>query len=154
VRRAFEDLAAKFAGRLTGVLVQPMVTGGVEVIMGVVQEPVFGPLVVFGLGGVATEVLGDHSARLAPLTDADAGDLIRSIRAAPLLLGHRGAPAADLAALSDALLRVSRLAGDLPEVAELDLNPVIARPDGVFAVDARIRVTSQLAADPFLRRLR
>jgi acyl-CoA synthetase (NDP forming)/GNAT superfamily N-acetyltransferase len=154
VRRAFADLAAKFAGRLTGVLVQPMVTGGVEVIMGVVQEPVFGPLVVFGLGGVATEVLGDHSARLAPLTDADASAMIRSIRAAPLLLGHRGTPAADLAALSDALLRVSRLADDLPEVAELDLNPVIARPDGAFAVDARVRVTSQAAADPFLRKLR
>ena len=154
VRRAFKDLAGKFAGRLTGVLVQPMVTGGVEVIMGVVQEPVFGPLVVFGLGGVATEVLGDHSARLAPLTDADAAGMIRSIRAAPLLLGHRGTPAADLAALSDVLLRVSRLADDLPEVAELDLNPVIARPDGAFAVDARIRVTSQAAADPFLRRLR
>src|SRR5450755_377913 len=154
VRRCFEDLAVKFAGRLTGVLIQPMVTGGVEVIIGVVQEPVFGPLVVFGLGGVATEVLGDHSARLAPLTGADADAMIRSIRAAPLLAGHRGAPAADLAALSDALLRVSRLADDLPEVAELDLNPVIARPDGVFAVDARIRVTSQAAADPFLRRLR
>jgi acyl-CoA synthetase (NDP forming) len=73
--------------------------------------------------------------------------MIRSIRAAPLLSGHRGAPAADLATLSDALLRVSRLADDLPEVAELDLNPVIARPDGAFAVDARIRVTSQPAAD-------
>ena len=154
VRRAFEDLAGKFAGRLTGVLVQPMITGGIEVIVGVVQEPVFGPLVVFGLGGVTTEVLGDHSARLAPLTDADAAGMIRSIRAAPLLLGHRGTPAADLAALSDVLLRVSRLADDLPEVAELDLNPVIARPDGAFAVDARIRVTSQAAADPFLRRLR
>ena len=153
-RRTFGEFAARFAGRLTGVLVQPMVTGGVEVIMGVVQEPVFGPLVVFGLGGVATEVLGDHSARLAPLTDTEAGDLVRSIRAAPLLLGHRGTPAADLAALTDTLLRVSRLADDLPEVAELDLNPVIARADGVFAVDARVRVTSQAAADPFLRRLR
>jgi len=154
VRRAFDDLAATFGDRLAGTLVQPMITGGVEVIMGVVQEPVFGPLVVFGLGGVATEVLGDHTARLAPLTDADASAMIRSIRAAPLLLGHRGTPAADLAALSDALLRVSRLADDLPEVAELDLNPVIARPDGAFAVDARIRVTSQAAADPFLRKLR
>jgi acyl-CoA synthetase (NDP forming) len=147
-------LAAKFAGRLTGALVQPMITGGIEVIIGVVQEPVFGPLVVFGLGGIATEVLGDHSARLEPLTSTDADDLIRSIRAAPLLLGHRGTPAADLTALSDALLRISRLAGDLPEVAELDLNPVIARPDGIYPVDARIRITSQAAADPFLRRLR
>ena len=88
----------------------------------------FGPLVVFGLGGVATEVLGDHAARLAPLTGADADDLIRSIRAAPLLLGYRGQPPADLAGLRDTLLRVSRLADDLPQVAELDLNPVIARP--------------------------
>jgi acyl-CoA synthetase (NDP forming) len=131
-----------------------MITGGTEVIIGVVQEPVFGPLVVFGLGGVATEVLGDHAARLAPLTDTDADDLIHSIRAAPLLLGHRGQPAADIGALRDALLRISRLADDLPQVTELDLNPVIARPDGVFAVDARIRVTSHGAADPFLRQLR
>jgi acyl-CoA synthetase (NDP forming) len=154
VRRAFDELTGKFAGRLAGVLVQKMITGGVEVIIGVVQEPVFGPLVVFGLGGVATEALGDHSARLAPLTDTDASSMIHSIRAAPLLLGHRGTQAADLAALSDTLMRVSRLADDLPEVAELDLNPVIARPDGVFAVDARIRITSQSMTDPFLPRLR
>jgi acyl-CoA synthetase (NDP forming) len=104
-------------------------------------------VVVFGLGGVATEVLGDHVARLAPLTDADADDLINSIRAAPALRD------VDTAALRDALLRVSRLADDLPQVAELDLNPVIARPDGVIAVDARIRVTSHRLADPFLRKL-
>jgi len=114
---------------------------------------VFGPVVVFGLGGVATEVLGDRVARLAPLTGADADDLIHSIRAAPVLLGHGGQPAADIEALRDTLLRVSRLADDLPQVAELDLNPVIARPDGVIAVDARIRVTSHRLADPFLRQL-
>ena len=84
-----------------------------ETIIGVVQEPVFGPLVVFGLGGIATEVLGDHAARLAPLTDTDADDLIHEIRAAPLLLGHRGQPAADTEALRGTLLRVSRLADDL-----------------------------------------
>jgi acyl-CoA synthetase (NDP forming) len=114
---------------------------------------VFGPLVVFGLGGVATEVLQDHAARLAPLTSADADDLIHSIRAAPLLFGYRGQPSTNVVALRDTLLRVSRLADDLPQVAELDLNPVIARPDGVTAVDARIRVTSHGAADPFLRQL-
>ena len=130
-----------------------MITGGTEVIIGVVQEPVFGPLVVFGLGGVATDVLDDYAARLAPLTTTDADDLIHSIRAAPLLLGHRGQPPADIAALRDTLLRVSRLADDLPEVSELDLNPVIARADGVTAVDARIRVTAHAAADPFLRQL-
>jgi acyl-CoA synthetase (NDP forming) len=130
-----------------------MITDGTEVIVGVQDDQMFGPLVVFGLGGVATEVLADHAARLAPLTEADADMLINSIRSAPLLHGHRGAPAADLAALRDALMRVSRLADDLPEVAELDLNPVIARPDGVVAVDARIKVTPQVPQDPFLRRL-
>ena len=153
VRAAMGRLQARFAGRLSGVLVEPMITGGLETIIGVVQEPVFGPVVVFGLGGVATDVLGDHAARLAPLTDADADDLIHSIRAAPALLGHNGRPGADIDALRDTLLRVSRLANDLPQVAELDLNPVIARPDGAIAVDARIRVTSHRLADPFLRRL-
>ena len=153
VRAAMSRLQAKFAGRMSGVLVEPMITGGVETIVGVVQEPVFGPVVVFGLGGVATDVLGDHAARLAPLTGADADDLIHSIRAAPALLGRSGRPAADIGAVRDTLLRVSRLADDLPQVAELDLNPVIARPDGVIAVDARIRVTSHRLADPFLRQL-
>jgi acyl-CoA synthetase (NDP forming) len=153
VRAAMGRLQARFAGRLSGVLVEPMITGGLEIIIGVVQEPVFGPVVMFGLGGVATDMLSDYAARLAPLTDADADDLIHSIRAAPALLGHSGRPGADIDALRDSLLRVSRLANDLPQVAELDLNPVIARPDGAIAVDARIRVTSRRLADPFLRRL-
>ena len=153
VRAAMSRLQAKFAGRMSGVLVEPMITGGVETIVGVVQEPVFGPVVVFGLGGVATDVLGDHAARLAPLTGADADDLIHSIRAAPALLGQPGLPAADIGAVRDTLLRISRLADDLPQVAELDLNPVIARSNGVTAVDARIRVTSHRLADPFLRQL-
>jgi acyl-CoA synthetase (NDP forming)/RimJ/RimL family protein N-acetyltransferase len=153
VRAAFGKFSGEFGERLTGALVQPMITAGTEVIIGVVQDPVFGPLVVFGLGGVATEVLGDHTARLAPLTTEDAGEMIRGVRAAPLLLGHRGSEAVDIAALTDTLLRVSELAGDLPEVAELDLNPVVAKPDGVFAVDARVRVTSRDTSDPFLRQL-
>jgi acyl-CoA synthetase (NDP forming)/GNAT superfamily N-acetyltransferase len=154
VRGAMRRLEARFPGQLSGVVIQPMIAGGTELIIGVVQEPVFGPLVVFGLGGVATEVLGDHAARLAPLTGADADDLIHSVRAATLLLGYRGQPAADIDGLRDTLLRVSRLAADLPQVAELDLNPVIARPDGITAVDARIRVASHGSADPFLRQLR
>jgi len=154
VRAGYRALAERFGPRMSAAMIQPMITGGAEVIIGVVQEPVFGPLVVFGLGGVATDVLGDRSARLSPLTDADADALIRSVRAAPLLLGHRGAPAADLTALQDILLRVSRLADDLPQVAELDLNPVIARPDGAYVVDARIRVVPARPADPYLRRLR
>ena len=132
VAEAYRTLAADFGPRLQRVLVQPMLAGGVEVHIGVVQEPVFGPLVVFGSGDPATEVPGDQVARLTPLTDADAGEMINSVRAAPLLAGRRGTPPADTAALADALLRVSRLADDLPEVSELDLNPVVARPDGVL----------------------
>jgi acyl-CoA synthetase (NDP forming) len=124
VRAGYRALAERFGTRMSAAVIQPMITGGTEVIIGVVQEPVFGPLVVFGLGGVATDVLSDRSARLTPLTDTGAAALIRSVRAAPLLLGHRGTPPADLAALQNTLLRVSRLADDLPQVAELDLNPV------------------------------
>ena len=149
VRAAMRRLHSGLGGRMSGVLVEPMITGGIETIVGVVQEPVFGPVVVFGLGGIATGVLADHAARLAPLTDVDADDLIRSIRAARALLEHE----AGAAALRDVLLRVSQLADDLPQVAELDLNPVIVRPDGAVAVDARIRVTSHHLADPFLRQL-
>jgi acyl-CoA synthetase (NDP forming)/GNAT superfamily N-acetyltransferase len=154
VRAGYRALAERFGARMSAALIQPMVTGGTEVIIGVVQEPVFGPLVVFGLGGIATDVIGDRSARLTPLTDTDAAALIRSIRAAPLLLGHRGSQAADLPALQDVLMRVSQLADDLPQVAELDLNPVIARPDGAYVVDTRVRVLPAPPADPYLRRLR
>jgi len=154
VRAGYHRLSETFGARLSGVLVEPMISGGTEVLIGVKDDQMFGPLVVFGLGGVATEVLADHAARLAPLTDADADTLINSIRSAPLLHGHRGAPAADLDALREVLLRVSRLSDDLPEVTELDLNPVIARPDGAIAVDARIRVAPQVPQDPFLRKLR
>jgi acyl-CoA synthetase (NDP forming)/GNAT superfamily N-acetyltransferase len=154
VRASYAQLAARFGDDLRQVLVQPMITAGVEVLVGVVHEPVFGPLVVFGLGGLATDVLGDHTARLTPLTDVDADEMIRGIRAAPLLLGHRGSAPVDTGAVAEILLRVSRLADDIPEVAELDLNPVIALADGVRPVDARIRLAPATPADPFLRRLR
>ena len=98
-------------------------------------------------------MLADRAARLAPLTESEAEDLIRSTRAASLLLGRRGVPAADLAALREMLLRVSRMADDLPQIAELELSPVIARPDGVQAVDARIRIQAAEPADAYLRRL-
>jgi acyl-CoA synthetase (NDP forming)/GNAT superfamily N-acetyltransferase len=154
VRSGYRRLADRFGARLAGVAVQPMISGGTEVLIGVQDDQMFGPLVVFGLGGVATEMLADHAARLAPLTEADADMLINSLRSAPLLRGHRGVPAAGLKALRGVLLRVSRLTDDLPEISELDLDPVIAGPDGAIAVDARIRVTPQVPQDPFLRRLR
>ncbi len=153
VAEGYRMLVAGFGPRLQRVLVQPMLAGGVEMIIGVAQEPVFGPLVVFGSGDAAAEVPGDQVARLTPLTDADADEMIHAVRAAPLLAGRRGTPPADTVALADALLRVSRLADDLPEVSELDLNPVVARPDGVWCVDVRVRISPAEPRDPFLRRL-
>jgi acyl-CoA synthetase (NDP forming) len=154
VRAAHRRLTERFGQRQRQILVQPMIAGGTEVIIGVSDDHMFGPLVVFGLGGAATEIRADHSARLTPLTDIDADQLVGSIRSAPLLRGHRAQPAADLGALRGLLLRVSRLTDDLPEVTELDLNPVIARPDGAFVVDARIKVMPYQRQDPFLRKLR
>ena len=153
VRRGFRSLQETFGGRLAGVIVQPVITGGVEVRISVLHEQVAGPLVLFGLGGAAGDGPADQAARLAPLTESDADDLIRSAPAAPRLLGRRGAPAADLPALRDMLLRVSRMADDLPQIAELELSPVIARPDGVQAVDGRIRIQAAEPADAHLRRL-
>jgi acyl-CoA synthetase (NDP forming) len=119
-----------------------MITGGVETIIGVADDPLFGPLVAFGLGGVHVEILGDVRFRLAPLTDRDADELLREIRGLRLLQGYRGHPPADLDALRELLLRVSRLAIEIPEIAELDLNPVMAMAPGhgCRIVDARIRV--------------
>jgi acyl-CoA synthetase (NDP forming)/GNAT superfamily N-acetyltransferase len=153
VRRGFRSLREAFGHRLAGVIVKPIVTGGVEVMISVLQEKVVGPLVLFGIGGAAADALADRAARLAPLTDSDADELIRSIRAAPLLLGHPGAPGVDLTALRDLLLRVSQMVDDLPQIAELELSPVFARPDGVQAVDARIRLQAAEPADAHLRRL-
>ena len=154
VRHGYAELAGRFCDDLHQILVQPMLAEGVEVLVGVAHEAVFGALIVFGLGGVATDVLGDHTARLSPLTDVDAHEMIRGIRAAPLLYGHRGSVPVDTDALADMLLRISRLADEVPEVAELDLNPVIAQADGAHPVDARIRIAPAEPQDPFLRRLR
>ena len=153
VAEGYRELAAGSGPSPRRVLVQPMLAGGVEVTIGVVQEPVFGPLLVFGSGGVTTEVHGDRVTRLTPLTDADADAMIRAVRAAPLLFGHGDTPPVDTAALADALLRVSRLADDLPEVSQLDLNPIVARADGAWCVDVRVRISPAEVRDPFLRQL-
>ncbi|MES4903197.1 MULTISPECIES: GNAT family N-acetyltransferase [unclassified Streptomyces] len=154
IRTAYRELRERFHDRMTGALVQPMAQRGTELFAGVVQDEVFGPLVLFGLGGTATELLADHAARLAPLTDRDVHTLITSPRCAPLLFGYRGSPAVDLEGLEQLLLRLSRMACDLPQLAEADLNPVVARPDGVVALDVRLRVLPRHAHDPYLRRLR
>jgi acyl-CoA synthetase (NDP forming) len=122
------------------VLVQPLVAGSAELLAGVVQDPVFGPLVAFGPGGVFAELIGQAAFRIAPLTDVDVHELVTEGKASALVRGFRGRPPADAEALEDLLHRLSLLGDDLHEVAELDLNPVIAGPDGCVAVDARIRV--------------
>jgi acyl-CoA synthetase (NDP forming) len=126
-----------------------MLRGGVELLAGLVQDPLFGPLVAFGPGGVLAELIGEAAFRVAPLTDIDAEELVSTGKAGRLVAGFRGAPAADAGALADLLHRLSRLAEDFPQVAELDLNPVIAQPEGCVAVDARVRVTqSRTVAGP------
>ena len=136
-----EQAVREAADRIGGpFLVQPFVRGGVELLVGAVEDPVFGPLVALGPGGTLAELIGAAAFRLAPLTDADADELVQSDKVARLLGGFRGAGPADARAVADLLHRVGRLVEDLPEVAELDLNPVIAGPDGCLAVDARIRV--------------
>jgi len=125
-----------------GVLLQEYVEGGHEVLIGMTEDPNFGPLIVFGLGGVFVELIGDVAFRIHPLTDLDAAEMINEVRSAQLLAGYRGGAAGDVAAVRDALLRVSALISDLPEIVEMDLNPVkVAEPgSGLSVVDARIRV--------------
>ncbi len=153
VRAGYRQLASRLSDVMSGVVVQPMADRGVELAAGVVQDEVFGPLVLFGLGGTATDILADHVARLAPLTNVDVRDLITTPRCAPLLFGRHGSGPVDLDGLENLLLRLSAMAGDLPQLAEVDLNPVVARADGVLVVDVRVRVLPREPHDPFLRRL-
>ena len=147
VRFAFETIRERLAAdnnldAMEGVLVQPMVAGGVEVMVGVSGDPLFGPLIAFGLGGIYVEILGDVCFRITPLTDRDAAEMVRKIRGYRLLEGYRGHPPADVDAIQEVLLRVSRLVEEIPEITELDLNPIFALPpgEGCRIVDARIRV--------------
>lgn len=138
---ADDDAVAAAAARIGApVIVQPMLSGGAELLAGIVQDPVFGPLVAFGPGGVFAELIGEAAFRIAPLTDVDAEELVSRGKAGRLVAGFRGAPPADRAALEDLVHRLARLGEDFPAVAELDLNPVLALPDGCVAVDARVRV--------------
>jgi acetate---CoA ligase (ADP-forming) len=127
-------------------LVQPFVQGGVELLVGAVQDPVFGPLVALGAGGTFAELIGDAGFRLAPLTDVDAEELVLTGKTGTLIGGFRGRPPADSESVVNLVLHISKLVEDLPEIAELDLNPVIASPEGCVAVDARIRVAPAIPA--------
>jgi acyl-CoA synthetase (NDP forming) len=146
VRAAYAELMRNARERLgpavDGILIQPMIKGGTETLIGVTHDPLFGPLVAFGLGGVNVEVFRDVAFRIAPLTEEDADGLLRSIRGFTLLQGHRGHPPADLAMLRDLVLRVSYVADEIVELQELEFNPVIALAPGAGCqiVDARARV--------------
>ena len=151
VRHAFDSICQNLdrGGKLSemnGVLVQPMISGGVELMVGVAQDPLFGPLIGFGLGGIHVEILKDVSFRVTPITDTDAAEMVRSIRGYRLLQGYRGHPPADIHAIEDLILRVARLVEELPQITELDLNPIMAFPPGhgCQIVDARMRIAAEI----------
>jgi acetate---CoA ligase (ADP-forming) len=145
VKEAFQQIRERLqrlgrADEMQGVAVQQMVPEGIEVIVGLTQDPSFGPLIMFGLGGIYAEFLKDVAFRIHPLTDVDAGDMVRSVKAHQLFAGWRGARPTDIAALEELLLRVSAMVEDLPQIAEMDLNPVKAQEQakGYVVVDARV----------------
>ena len=138
--REISESVKRAGHRLEGFLVQRQLPAGVELLVGVVSDPLFGPLLACGAGGVTAELLKDVDVRLTPLTDIDAHDMLRSLRTFPLLEGYRGGPRADIAGLEELLLRVSALVDTHPEIVEMDCNPVIASMDGASVVDARVRV--------------
>ena len=152
VRAAADEMAARLAAdgnRATGFLVQRMAQSGVEMLVGVVHDPQFGPVVACGAGGVKVELLRDVSIRLTPLSREDAAEMVRSLKTYPLLNRFRGGPAYDVAALEDALLRVNAMVEDLPQIAELDLNPFVVQEKGAVILDARVRVES-IEPEPLL----
>ena len=147
VRDAFEAIRSSLAqaqklDAMDGVIVQPMLSGGVEVMVGMTRDPLFGPVIAFGLGGIHVEILGDVQVRVAPLTDRDATDMVKAIKGYRLLTGYRSQPTVDLKAIEEVLLRISHLAEAIPEISQIDLNPVIALPEGhgCRIVDARLRI--------------
>jgi acyl-CoA synthetase (NDP forming) len=127
---------------IEGVAVQKMAPSGTEVIIGMSKDPQFGPVMMFGLGGIFVEVLKDVAFRIVPLEARDAAEMVRDIKGFPVLEGVRGQDPADIAALEGLILNVSEFVEAHPEIDELDLNPVFASKDGVIAVDARIVVAS------------
>jgi acyl-CoA synthetase (NDP forming) len=152
VREAFRDLSKRLGKAMTGVLLQPMVAGGAEVIVGVNQDPTFGPLIAYGSGGTLVELVADVAFRLHPVSPRDVASMLDEVRGTALLRGFRGSPPLDEAALKDVLLRVSALVEALPEIHEMDLNPVKVLPKGTSILDARIRVEPR-AHPPASRRI-
>lgn len=155
-RAAYHGIAAASGNPNPAVLVQRMARGGVVCVAELVQDAAFGPVVGFGLGGIATELIGDRAWRAAPLTDRDAADLLREPLASPMLFGYRGARPVDAAACEDLLVRIGALADELPALRALTLNPVLAAPEGITVLHATVRIESPVAPrlDEGARRLR
>ena len=147
VGKAFDEITSAIkknepSAKIHGVSVQNMARTGVEVIIGMSKDPQFGPVLMFGLGGIMVEVLKDVSFRIVPLTKRDAREMIREIKGYPILEGYRGQEAANVAVLEDYLLKVSDFVDGRPEIKELDINPIFAYSDGAVAVDARVILES------------
>jgi acetate---CoA ligase (ADP-forming) len=152
VARAARELRSSLEAHghaVDGFVVQAMAPRGVEMLVGVVSDPQLGPVVACGAGGTAVELLGDVQVRLAPVAPIEATDMIHGLRTFPLLDGFRGAARADVPALEDIVVRIGWLAANHPEIAELDLNPVIVAPTGATAVDARVRVERPARRPPY-----
>jgi acetate---CoA ligase (ADP-forming) len=150
--REMIDRVERAGHAVAGLLVQRMIPAGVEMLVGVVHDPVFGPVIACGAGGTAVELLKDVAVRITPLSDDDASEMIRSLATFPLLDGYRGAPTVDVRALEELLLRASAMVEAHPEIAEMDLNPVMVTPGGAIVVDARIRVASPEPGPPLSAR--
>ncbi|MCQ1536919.1 acetyl-CoA synthetase [Methanosarcina sp. KYL-1] len=145
VRAAFEDMMEAIPKKmpdavLEGVQLQQMLSGGREVIIGMVRDPTFGPMLMFGLGGIYVEILKDVRFAIAPVNESEARDLITGIKTYPLLAGVRGAEPSDIEALADSIIRISQLVCDFPEIEEFEINPMIVfeRGKGALAVDMRL----------------
>jgi acetate---CoA ligase (ADP-forming) len=141
VRMGASQLTRALGDKIEGLLVQRMVTGGAEMMLGAINDATFGHAVVCGSGGVLIDLLADSSCRLYPVTDQDAGEMVSSLKGVRLLRGFRGGMPADEIAFRDAILRISALVGICPEIQELDVNPLAVLPEGVSALDVRIRVS-------------
>jgi hypothetical protein len=152
--RAYERLLQRLGVRLEGALVQPMAGPGEEVIIGAVRDPSFGALVLFGAGGTRAELLADRAFRLSPFNVGDAAAMVSSTRLSRILEGWRGDPPLDRAGLESILERVAHLVDVVPEVAELDLNPVIVGTQRCWVVDARVRLAPAPTPQDAVRRLR
>ena len=151
VREAFEEMKERLGSEMTGAVVQKMAPKGVELMLGASADPSFGHLIAVGAGGTLVELLADVAFRIHPLTDSDAEEMLGQVRIARMLAGVRGAAPADVEAVKEAISRVSALVGICPEIAELDINPLMALSGGVVAVDARVRVEAMLPGPPSRR---